>query len=80
MFVVNLMVILATNDRAMYSISLYFSQTFTLFVNISVVLSIAETLISYDKYKRLKSHHHSDTINFQGLFIISLITSFAFMI
>lgn len=79
MFVVNIMVILATNDNAMYSISLYYSQVFTMFVNLSVVLSVAETLIGYDKYSRLKDHLHPDTVKFQGYFIISLITSIVYM-
>lgn len=34
MFVVNFMVVSAVNDNALYSISLYFAQMFTLFVNL----------------------------------------------
>jgi len=80
MFVVNIMIIAAVNDLAMYSISLYFAQLFTFFVNLCVVFSIAETLISYDKYIRLRDHFHPDTVKFQGYFIISLITSAVFLV
>lgn len=45
-----------------------------------MVFSIAETLITYDKYDRLSFHHHQDTVKFQGYFIISLITSAIFMV
>ena len=80
MFVVNVMIISAVNDVAMFSISLYFAQLFTFFVNLCVVFSIAETLISYDKYIRLRDHFHPDTVKFQGYFIISLVTSVVFML
>jgi hypothetical protein len=79
MFVVQVMIVAALGDTESYKISLYFSQLFTMFVNLCVIFSIAETLIGYDKYSRLRDHSHSETWKFQMYFIISLVTSIVFM-
>lgn len=79
MFVVNVMIIAAVNDEALYSISLYFSQLFTFFVNLCVVFSTAESMIGWDKYTRLRDHNHPDTVKFQGYFIVSIIKTIIFM-
>lgn len=80
MFVVQLMVVLALSDTESYKISLYYSQIFTLFVNLCVIFSVAETLLTYDKYSRLSTHHHRDTVKFQGFFLLSLVLSIIFMV
>ena len=79
MFVVQVMVVAALGDTESYKISLYFSQIFTMFVNLCVIFSIAETLIGYDKYSRLRDHSHTETWKFQMYFIISFATSIVFM-
>jgi len=71
MFVVLAMIVSSVKEEEKYA--LYFSQIYTLFINLAVIFSVAETLINYDKYSRLVMHNDPDAVKFQGYFIISLV-------
>ena len=80
MFVVQLLVVGALSNIQSYTIGWYYSQIFTFFSNLGLIFSVADSLISYEKYSRLSLHHHPDTVKFQSMFIISVITSVFFFL
>ena len=78
MFVVFSVVLSTTGNEEEYA--LYFSQLYTLFINLAVVFSVAETLINYEKFRRLARHNDNDSLKFQGYFIISLVWLILFLL
>lgn len=78
MFVVVSIITASVDTEEDYAI--YFAQIYTIFVNLAVVFSVAETLINYEKYKRLSDHNDLDALKFQGYFIISLVWTILFML